>query len=165
MKYFKQETGYTCGCACFRMIISAFSDDIPDEQSLIKELSTNDKTGTLPGNLIAAAKSREFEVIQGENATFEDLQKLSKEGYIVALLISVDVPHYIIYLAQNPTHIWVHDPFFGEDICKEKRIFYSDKTIYPYYRWKIKASEFKKYLPDFDFTHKESNKGYIAFKK
>lgn len=37
MQFFRQETYYTCGCACFRMVLSNFKLNVPRESDLAKQ--------------------------------------------------------------------------------------------------------------------------------
>lgn len=162
--YFKQETDYTCGAATFRMVLSAFFKDVPSESELAAELKTNDRIGTHPEEMVAAAHRRGMEVIYEQEGTLERLDDLIEKGYVIALMISVDVPHVVIYLGSNGSHVFFHDPYFGERLARERRKFISDKNKYPFCRWWIDAAEIKKYLPDYDFTEVESRRAYLAFK-
>lgn len=164
MKYFVQEKGYTCGCASLRMAFSQFMDDIPSEEELEIEMGTNDRIGTHPDEIVKAAEKRGFEVRRGENGTFEELDTLVNEGYVVLLMISVDVPHVVVFERSNANHVYIKDPYFGENMIRYKRKFGSEKNTYPNYRWSVKAAEFRKYLPEYDFSCLESNRGWIAIK-
>lgn len=163
MDYYKQEKDYTCGCASVRMAISYFEDDIPTEAELEKVLKTNDRIGTHPNEVIEYFRNRGYEVTHGENGTYEQLTQLIEDGYCIMLKVSVDVPHFTVVEKINDCHIFFYDPYFGK-ISKDRKKFFSEKQIFPHYRWKIVASEFKKYAPGYDFTELESMKGYIAVK-
>lgn len=164
MEYFQQEKDYTCGCASVRMVLSCFENEVPSESELEKALKTNDRIGTHPDAIVEYFQNLNYDVTSGDNATYEMLQKLMEYGYKIILLVSVDVPHVTVVKKINDCHISFFDPFYGR-ISKEKRKFSSEKQIWPHYRWRIVASEFKKYAPDYDFTVLESKNGYIAIKK
>ena len=167
MKYFQQETNYTCGCAAFRMILSNFmkEEDIPVEKYLESKLSTNTDIGTHWDSIVKLAKDEyNLEVILKQDSSIQELEELTKDGYKIMLAISVDVPHWVVYSHNNGNHIYFHDPYFGDNTVREIKNFISDKQNYPFYRWKIKSSEFKKYFPEYDFSSIESNKLIIAFK-
>lgn len=167
MKYFEQETGYTCGVACLRMIFSMFMDEnsIPSEETLAEELMTNDRIGTHWENIISVAKKYGFHAQWTENGTIHEIESLKRCGFGIMLAISVDVPHWVVYAGNNGNHVFFNDPFFGENLARTIQKFESDNQIYPFYRWRVKASEFTKYLPDYDFSEVESNKLYVAIKK
>lgn len=164
MEYFAQEKDYTCGCASVRMVISCFGESIPTEAELEKELGTNDRIGTHPDAIVKYFEEHGYTATKGDNGTYELLQKLMDEGYVIMLLVSVDVPHVTVIEKMNDGHIFFYDPFYGK-MAKDKKKFASEKQIFPHYRWKVVASEFKKYLPDYDFSVLECMKGYIAVKK
>lgn len=167
MLYFGQEKDYTCGCASLKMALSKFiaEDMLPSEISLEQELKTNDRIGTHPDAIVLAAESRGFQVKRGELGDYQTLQELLSDGYAVMLMISVDVPHWVVVEEINPTHIFFKDPYFGDRLARDRKKFASDKQTYPNYRWRIIASEFKKYLPDYDFTELQSTRGWLAIKK
>ena len=165
MVYFKQETDYTCGVACLRMLFSAFTQEVPSEQDLMIELATNDKIGTHPDKIKEVATKYGYEVKTGENGTMALLDELRYDGYVIMLAISVDVPHWVVYLKNNNNHVFFNDPYFGEMLSRKIREFISPNQNYPHYRWKVKSSEFKKYLPEYNFDEVESNKLWIAIKK
>lgn len=165
MKYFQQETNYTCGVACLRMIISHFSDFTPSEEELISILETNDKIGTHPHKLKEWALANNYSILAGENATLETINSITKEGWVVLLMVSVDVPHWVVYLSNNGNHLFLNDPWYGENQAHTITKFTSENRLYPLMRWKIKNSEFSKYLPEYNFSEIESNKAYLAFKK
>ncbi len=51
-QHFLQETEYTCGPACFRMILSDFKEEEVWEIELERMMNTNEKTGTSHENLV-----------------------------------------------------------------------------------------------------------------
>jgi predicted double-glycine peptidase len=85
MLYFKQEKDYTCGCASLRMAMSNFIlyRFLPTEAELEQEMGTNDRIGTHPDAIIAAAEKRGFLAKKGEGASFEDIQAMMSDGWIV----------------------------------------------------------------------------------
>ena len=149
MLYFQQKKDYTCGCASLLMALSNFIEfnKLPSELELEIEMGTNDRVGTHPQSIIKSANDRGLQAIYGENGDYDILNSLLLEGYVVILMISVDVPH------------------FGSRMVRDKKKFISDKQIYPNYRWKVLDKEFKKYLPEYDFSSIESVRGWIAIKQ
>lgn len=165
MQYFEQETDYTCGVACVRMIFSMFMDEVPSEEVLSEELKTNDKIGTHPDKVLEVAAKYGFYAQMGHNSSIEEIENLRQQGFGIMLAISVDVPHFVVYSGNNGNHVFFADPFFGGKVTRTIQKFESEKQIFPFYRWRVKASEFTKYFPDHDFTEVESNKMYIAIKR
>lgn len=165
MKYYKQETDKTCAVACFRMMLSHFFEDIPTEKELLKKLKFHKQTGVNSDNIIALAKEFGLMVIAEENGTIERITTLRNEGYVVMLAISVNVPHMVIYLEHLPDYVLLNDPFFGEDIMREKKLFLSDDQKYPFHRWRISDEDVKKYSPDYDSNKDGSYRLFIAIKK
>lgn len=165
MQYFEQETGYTCGVACLRMIFSMFMEEVPSEEVLLEELKTNDKIGTHPDKVLEVAAKYGFYAQLSSNGTIEQIEHMRNQGFGIMLAISVDVPHFVVYKGNNGNHVFFADPFFGDDLARTIQKFESDKQIYPHYRWRVKSSEFKKYLPDYNFDELESNKMFIAIKR
>ncbi|MDD5648979.1 MAG: cysteine peptidase family C39 domain-containing protein [Candidatus Nanoarchaeia archaeon] len=164
MKYFKQEKDYTCGCACVRMAISHFNQNIPSELELEKILKTLSNKGTHPNIIAEYFKNEGYNVVKENNSSLDKVRFYYKEGYVVMLAISVDVPHFTVYNGDNGNHIFFFDPFFGE-ISKLISKFVSDKTIYPFYRWRVVSNEFKKYYSEANFDDEESYNYFIAIKK
>ncbi len=165
VKYFKQETNYTCGVACVRMVISAFEDDVPDECELIPLLDTRPNAGTHPDLIVKVLKDRGYNVLTGQDGNLDELNKLIDFGYVVCLAISVDVPHFAVYLGHNNNHAFFHDPWYGERTAKSLKNFLSPNQRFPFYRWRVVSSEFKKHFPEFNFDDKESNRQWLAFRK
>jgi hypothetical protein len=147
------------------MMLSKFSDNIPTEQELSLLLETNDKVGTHPHKIAEIAQSMGLAVLHGEDGTIENLTELTDDGFVVLLAISVDVPHWVVFLKANPVHLFVHDPFFGANRSFEIRKFTSEKQKFPHPRWFINPVELKKYVPEYDFTEVASNRLWVAFKK
>jgi len=168
MRYFEQETDYTCGVACLRMVISHFDDNVPTEAVLIPLLETNDRIGTKPCHIIKVAKDLGYEVIEGEKGTIELLDEFRDKGYIVMMMVSVDVPHWVIYNGNNNNHAFFFDPYFGENQAHQLKHVRSDKRRFPFFRWRLKNSEFTpllKTFSEYDFSALESEQYYLAFKK
>lgn len=163
MTYFLQETGHTCGAACLRMALSKFMSDVPTEQALAIALKTNPQVGTHPDAIIKVAKSYGLQVLHGVDGNLDHLDSLILDGYVVMLAISVDVPHFVVYLGSNGSHSFFHDPYFGEKLSREKKKWISDVQKYPFVRWRVVASEFKSH--DFSGKGLESNKYWMAVKK
>src|SRR5689334_17011484 len=116
MEYFRQQTYYTCGCACFRMVLSNFKLNVPRESELELQMHTApENTGTSYADMIRIGNEYGLQVQYGENGDIEKLEKLNEDGWVVVLAISLDVPHFVVYLTSNGNHIFFNDPFRGEN--------------------------------------------------
>jgi ABC-type bacteriocin/lantibiotic exporter with double-glycine peptidase domain len=94
MNYYKQEESHTCGCACVRMMLSAFEETIPTEVELEQRLGTSTQSGTDPNRVKTFLRERGYEVRTKSGGTIEEVEALYREGWVVLLAISVDVPHF-----------------------------------------------------------------------
>ena len=150
--------------ACLRMAISQFFKIVPSEEVLEKELNTNDKIGTHPDKIQEVAEKYGLKVLKGENGDLNDLDKLIEQNYVIALLISVDVPHFVIYLENNGNHIFFNDPFFGEGTAVILKKFLSPNSKGYTCRWKIHPEDFKAY-DDIVESYPKSTRGWFAFTK
>jgi ABC-type bacteriocin/lantibiotic exporter with double-glycine peptidase domain len=163
MIYFKQETNYTCGCASIRICLSALNMDVVDEKTLINVLQTTPNKGTDKENIINYFKNLNLNVIYENNSNIERVINLFNDGFIIILLVSVDVPHIVVLNNIDNHQLKIFDPYFGK-ITLMNRKFNSNLQKYPLLRWRIIESEFK-HLPEFDFIGYNENKSFIAIKK
>ena len=162
MIYFKQEKDYTCGCACFRMILSHFNMEVPSEHNLEKEMNTSfSNTGTDYSDMKKIGEKYGLIVKDGINGNLNELDKLINDRWIIVLGISLDVPHFVIYLENNGNHIFLNDPFRGE-----RSNFLLKKFLK--YHWDIndkKYQNLKKHFPDLNFDPiYNRHKYWIAYK-
>lgn len=115
MQFFRQETYYTCGCACFRMALSHFKLNVPRESNLAKQMHTTpENTGTSYEDMIRIGMEYGLEIQSGQDGDLKQLDNLIKDGWVVVLGISLSVPHFVVYLENNGNHIFLNDPFRGE---------------------------------------------------
>lgn len=172
MKYYKQETDYTCGIACIRMVLSTFGEEFEcnDEKIIADKCQSSELYGTKPKQIVnffnMLSKDIGAEII--ENATIDDVRRDKADGYEIILKISVDVPHCVVYLGDSNNHIFYHDPFFGANQSKVLKKFLSEKTNYPFPRWRVEIEPLEKYYPNVDFSGVKEYVGknqYIRIKK
>jgi predicted double-glycine peptidase len=164
MIYCEQQKDYTCGCACVRMAISHFEDEVPTELYLEEVLKTLSNKGTHPNQIKQYFLDKGYDVVEENNSSIERVRHFYEKDYVVMLAVSVDVPHFTIYNGDNGNHIFLFDPYFGE-ISKLLSKFLSPKNIYPFYRWRVIAEEFKKYYPEANFDDEESYNYFLAVRK
>lgn len=134
MKYFKQEENYRCGNACFRMVLSQLGLEDVSESDLEVLMNTKWNSGTHYNDMIGVAEKFGLQCVHGENGTIEQIDQLTKDGRVVVLAYSVDVPHYAVYMENNGNHLFLHDPTFGEYhsylISKFERKWLVDVSLY-----------------------------------
>lgn len=97
MRFLGQEKEYTCGCACVRMAISHFSEEIPTERELEIVLETNSETGTSIEKVVDYFKSINYDVISENNSNIQRVRDLYKDGYVILMAISVVASEFIKY--------------------------------------------------------------------
>jgi len=163
MKLIRQDEFYTCGCACMRMVLNNFGLVVPSELEMIKLLNTNKTQGTPVKSLIAAGDIFGLYAYIEEDASLELAEYLKSHGYELIFIISVDVPHYVVYDGHNNNHVKLYDPFFGITSVLNKK-FESNKQMHPHYRWRFIPSEFK-HIELADFGNDNYNKSFIAYTK
>lgn len=169
MSYYSQEKNYTCGCACFRMVLSEFLgkskipyEIVPDELYLEKEMNTSmENTGTHYKDMMRIGRNYGLHVKEGVDGNLDDLDKLREEGWVVVLGISLDVPHFVIYLGNNGNHIFMDDPFRGANSNFQVNKFLRNHWDINHKKYKILETDY----PDLVFDPKMNRKGYwIAYR-
>lgn len=162
MKYFKQETGYTCGPACAKMVLSHFGIE-SDEKDLAKIMGTLENSGSDYSSFDVIKQKYDLETIVGSGDrskhALTHLNSLIDQGYAVVVAYSLDVPHYSVYLGHNNNHMFLNDPFRGERVATPIKKFL--------HRWRVDPSWFVTICMEYglDFEGKGSNAWWIAFKK
>ena len=129
MEFYTQEKYYTCGCACFRMILS--DQGLPDlkEEEIEKRIGSTPLSGTNYKKLIKAAEDLHIDVYTKENATFEDLENYRLFGYTILVAYSCDISHYSLYVGCDEKNIYLCDPTFGPRYKVKKSDFLYDWVI------------------------------------
>jgi len=59
MRYYRQQTPYTCGAACLRMALSPYQEF---SEQILAVLSQTIRLGVTPVNLVSAAELLDYEV-------------------------------------------------------------------------------------------------------
>ncbi len=115
IKFSEQETEYTCGPACMRMILSSLNLN-KSEKQLVKELRTNKVSGTKHKNLFRFAKKKKWSYVIGNNAYLDELKNLMKKDYFIIVdyyIPSQKTNHYSIIKKITKERIYLIDPYFG----------------------------------------------------
>ena len=161
MKFYKQHRYYTCGCACVRTALSKFYDDVPTEDDMVVQLNTNDQIGTHYDDLIAIADKYDLKTMYGQHGSIDQVDKLTKDGWVVVMGISLDVPHFVIYVQNNGNHLWYYDPFHDDMVARLIKKFSRSQWLVDHTRYKMAALEYGVDItPDLD-----TKQWFIAYKK
>lgn len=160
MKYFKQEKGYTCGCACFRMVLSHLNIVVPSEEELEEQMGCIPESGTHYNNMIDIAKKYGLQCQYGQHGSLDYLDSLIENGWSIVVAFSCDVPHYAVYSGNNGNHVFLSDPTFGEKTAHLIRKFVNS-------HWLIDVSLYKVAIAEMDLELDptlNTDKWWIAYK-
>lgn len=143
MKYYKQESSWTCGAACMRMILAHLKID-KSEEELSKELGTNEIRGTCSSSFAKLAERYNLEYIEKENASIKDLSDIMEKGYkIITCFFTKDSneDHYSVISKIEGDYVYFLDPWYGENhkmLIKELiEVWHSDPKFEKISKWFI----------------------------
>lgn len=113
----KQETLFTCGPACVRMLLAGIEKDVAEE-TLAQRLRTTARTGTRRSAFAPVLRAEGFRCAMNAHARIADLRDAIASGHYC--LINWREPteetgHYAIVTAVNGTHATLQDPWNGAD--------------------------------------------------
>ncbi len=115
--YYKQKTEYTCGPASMKMALEHFGIKRSEEE-LASTLRTERKVGTSEHDMIMCADFFKMNYAVKRNASFEDLERLQKEGYVTILRYYLPwekIDHYAVFKKVDRGRIYLWDPCYGPD--------------------------------------------------
>ncbi len=113
--YFKQEKIWSCGPACFRMVLATFGIKKSSKQ-VIKLLDSNPRWGTKNRSFVKVAERLKWSYVVIRNATFSELRRAYREGYVIIVnyyLEKEDTGHYAVVEAINRKSLVLLDPWKG----------------------------------------------------
>ncbi len=115
--YYKQETEYTCGATCLRMVLAGI-DIKKSEKQIAKLIKTNKRVGTWHKYIPQIAERYKFNYIVKRDATISELKKYSKNGWkaIVCFHQHLEGPHYAVVKKTNWHSIYLLDPYYGPKV-------------------------------------------------
>ena len=129
LTYYEQDTHYTCGSACVRMILSTINIE-ESEENLVKELKTNDKIGTKAISIFNYLSKKGFKVRIENKASLDNIVKLHNEGYYIIVKTRVDnIGHYVIFKETRDGGVFVYDPALGPNKMVSKGKFEKLRTF------------------------------------
>jgi hypothetical protein len=113
------------------------------ERRLIGLLGAASRRGTWPDDWSKLASVFPVAVEVGGNLSLRLLEARRQAGWQQTLLVTADVPHYVVYLGREGRDVLVHDPWEGpvqriavrkflshwqvDDIWSPARIFHSQR--------------------------------------
>lgn len=117
MKHFYQQTNYTCGPTCMRIVLHALNKNI-SEQKLAKLMHTKEegKHGTNHREFTKLAKKLKINYKEGINSSFSKLRGLLKEKYLIVICYfdtKLEEGHYAIVKRIKENRIYLIDPEVG----------------------------------------------------
>jgi len=116
------------------------------ERRLIRVLGAARRRGTWPEDWAKLAATFPVEVVTGHDATLRRLEARRRAGWQQTLLVTADVPHYVLYLGRDGDTILVHDPWEGpvQRISRRKFLerwrvddIWSSRRIFESRRWAV----------------------------
>jgi len=131
LRYFKQQTSFTCGAACLRMVLSTFGKELSEY-----ELATLTKSDMLFGTtcelMAKAAKELGFKPTILKHLSLDDLKKYLRKGIFPITLVNAGKyvegeksihGHFTVIKSIGKDKIIVNNPDLGENKRIEPNIF------------------------------------------
>lgn len=132
--YFEQETSYTCGPACMRMVLDSLGIHKTERQISIL-LGTNRIRGTRHRDFVSLAEKYKLRYSVHRNSSLEDLKYYYRKGYRIIVCYSHPIikgGHYAIIKAIKGNRVTLMDPIDGPDksysLSYFKKMWRSDQT-------------------------------------
>lgn len=137
--FFKQETDYTCGAACVRMILASFGVR-KSEKEIAKVMGSSPKVGTWNRQFPLLAEKFKFCYSVGRNSSPKDIRAMLRDGFKIVINFydpKEEVGHYAIVKSANASKIYLIDPWHGprESYSWKKFLPLWKGTIDPDRRW------------------------------
>ena len=128
--FHEQETNYTCGAACMRMVLEFFGIKKTEKQ-LIRLLGTNKVRGTWHKDFPRILEKYKLTYVVERSGTLEDIKRYMKGGYeVIVGYMPGECDHYSVVKKIDNDFIYFWDPSKGPDnkegIKEFKRTWKSD---------------------------------------
>ncbi len=109
--YFKQQTEYTCGPACVRMILASYGVN-RSEKVLAKMMKTNKMIGTDSKNMVDLFEKYGFDYIVRRHGRISLLRRYYKRGWKVIVCFQYEgVSHYSVIKKINWHSVYFLNPY------------------------------------------------------
>lgn len=155
-----QSTDYTCAISCILMVMDELNPNHSyEEMELAERCNTTPDKGTHPLDIINFFNENGYTAKYYENGNINQLEYHKSKGEYVIMIVSVDVPHCVVYKGNNNNHFFFDDPWYGENQSRVIRKFDKGGSKYPIMRWEVETGSLKKYYPQIDFSKIESYVG------
>ena len=135
----KQETEYSCGPACLRMVLE--SHGVSKTEAELRKLTGCTVLGTTPSNIVLAARVLGLRETREYNLNLEELSEQLGSGIYPIVCIGVRFdsdlrpqPHCAVVTAVSETRVELLDPWRGEcsistEEFQEEWSYYDGLTI------------------------------------
>lgn len=113
--YYEQQTKYTCGPACMRMVLASLGIHKKEGQ-ITKLLGTNKIRGTNHGDFVSLAEKYKLRYSVNREATIDELKYYYKNHYKIIICYFHPVEkdgHYAVVRKLTNTKITLMDPIDG----------------------------------------------------
>jgi hypothetical protein len=110
--YRRQGRRFSCGPACAWMAFRTMGLRV-SEPRLIRILGAASRRGTWPADWRKLADAFPVEIRTDDGLSLRQLERRRRHGWRQILLVTADVPHYVLYLGRDGGDVLVHDPWDG----------------------------------------------------
>lgn len=123
--YFKQQTSYTCGPSCVKMVFAYYGKK-ESEKILATEMKTNPFIGTDSKEIIRYAKRSGLKAFEKIGSTIRDIQrKIDRDIPVVVNFIEFrnNESHYAVVVGYAKGYIILNDPDIGANVVWNNEVF------------------------------------------
>lgn|SRR3989338_6130972 len=113
--FYYQQTDYSCGSACMRMLLAAKGIK-KSEPQLIRQLKTSKRSGTWAHRFPQVAERYRLTYLAARKGTIKELKELCKKGYRILICYYIKeekTGHYALVKTITSKRITLLDPWFG----------------------------------------------------
>lgn len=115
--FFRQQTKYTCGPACLRMLF-AFHRRRVGEDPIAHAAGTTARTGTARSAMMRAAQKYGFTCRISSKGTWKDIRNNVRVGLPVLVNYrepAYEMGHYAVVTGLDRSMVYLHDPYNGRN--------------------------------------------------
>ncbi len=150
--YYKQETKYTCGPACMRMILGSLGIK-KSEKYLAKKMRTNKVIGTWNKHIPRVAERYKLDYMVQRHGSLSELKKLYRKGWRIIVYYNThedpdcldrNLAHYSVVKHINWHSIYLLDPSQGPKVRFFCNIFRKRWNAYAEKGWFVAIRKAKK---------------------
>ena len=117
MRFYKQETKYTCGPASMRMVLQEFGIKKTEVQ-LTRAMKCTKRWGTKHKSFPPIAEQYHLNYLVKRNGSIDNLREFRKRGYDIIVCyfhLKARTGHYAVIKKIEGDHIHLYDPDYGHD--------------------------------------------------